>query len=156
MSILARPRLFRRNLLFDFFKLVGRLWTNAGVIKQDPAKAKKFKKYALLGMMWATLAAASMYPVALGALTLFKLSFSNLGVFTYLVLIGNIFLFFVALLLLFIPFLFSVYSLAFPIAQMRVNRGFWSWFSLFYCIILILALLFIAIIGFAGGVSVLK
>ena len=81
------------NLFTMYAKIYIDRWVKAGEIKQDKEKAKTFKKFGILGIVWALVAAASVFPCVWVATMLFKLAMTNLGFFTYFILIGNIVLF---------------------------------------------------------------
>lgn len=117
-------------------------------VKNNPDVAKDYTKFGWTAIIIALLSVVLVYPCFwLGRFFIFTLAFSNLGVFTYMILIGNIFIFVLGLIMFIFPVLMCFYSICFPIFQMIINRKKIGWISL---IVVILCLILTVILAFYG------
>ncbi len=123
-----------------------------GKLKNDPDKAKNFKAFGVLSLIASVLVVALLYPVVWLTIELLQLTFSYLGIFTQLLLLGNIVLFILAIELPILYLALVVSIIVLPICQLLVNRRAIGWISLVVAIIAIIAVLVLGVYLLSEGV----
>lgn len=114
--------IFNKDLLKNFFGLQIIIDRRINKISQDPEKKEKSVWFGV-GSIIFLICSLILVLCSTGISTLcFKLAFTNLGIFTYIIFIGNIFLLVLGIVVFALPLMFAVYSLMFATAQRRVNK----------------------------------
>ena len=121
-------------------------------LKNDPEKAKNYKTFGVLSLISSVLLVGLAFPVIWLTVQLFELTFSYLGIFTQLLLIGNIFLGMLAIEIPIIYFAVLIATIVFPISQLTINRRPIGWIALIVAIIAIIGVIVLCSYFITNGV----
>ena len=119
-----------------------RVFRTTGDIKKDEERRKKFKTYAIASVICAVIACVSTPFFFKWAIDIIVFSTT-----TWLLVIGNILVFVFGLVMFFGPIGAASYSLTFAIAQLIINRKWYSWLALVISILSIGISIFLVIYG---------
>lgn len=129
--------------LKDFFKHVFALDRvidkRIAKISQDPEKQEKSVYFGVLSVIFLVIAVGLTFCLPWISRLCFQIAFTNLGFFTYFLLLGNLFFIVAGIAVVAVPFMLSVYALMFAIAQRRVNKKAFGVVMIVICSIGILA-----------------
>ena len=107
-------------------------------LKQDPERAKNYKTFGILSLVSSVLLVALAFPVIWLTVHLFQWTFSYLGIFTKVILVGNLVLGLLTIEVPIIYFAVLIATIVFPISQLTINRHPIGWISLVVSIIAII------------------
>ena len=107
-------------------------------LKQDPERAKNYKTFGILSLVSSVLLVALAFPVIWLTVHLFQWTFSYLGIFTKVILVGNLVLGLLTIEVPIIYFAVLIATIVFPISQLTINRHPIGWISLVVSIVAII------------------
>src|SRR5574344_1757402 len=146
------------DILFGWFTSLVNLCNKAKKMKtENPEKASRYVKFGIWAIITALICVGLSFPFAYLGIKLITIAVStNLGIFTYLVLIGNIFIGLLGIFVLIIPAICALFSITLAIAQMSVNKKPLGWISLIISILCVIGALVLTILLFTNGLGNLK
>ena len=107
-------------------------------LKQDPERAKNYKTFGILSLVSSVLLVALAFPVIWLTVHLFQWTFSYLGIFTKVILVGNLVLGLLTIEVPIIYFAILIATIILPICQIAINGHAIGWISLVVSIVAII------------------
>lgn len=107
-------------------------------LKQDPERAKNYKTFGILSLVSSVLLVALAFPVIWLTVHLFQWTFSYLGIFTKVILVGNLVLGLLTIEVPIIYFAILIATIILPICQIAINGHVIGWISLVVSIVAII------------------
>ncbi len=118
--------------------------------KSDEQKKNKSMKFGLLAILYSCICIALCYPcIWLGVKGVIFAFTHNLGVFTYFLGIGNLFIVALSLGAMFLPYYFWFQGIRLVIMQFCLNRRFISWLALLFWLVSVVGVFLFSVESFA-------